>query len=207
MTDYLLQSARPSYWPHIDLTERVHRAYAERHGLKYVAMRQTGPFTTFPGWDKLPLLIDLTGRPDTGFVFYVDADAMAVGNTDPRTALGERLVGMSRHTWMKHPSITTPTSVNAGVIFLRACPQVHDWLEFVLDNAQGVWPGYEQTIMNESLEAPGWVGKYANLPHIWNSTVCLGHPADCEIRAWHGGGSEGERLARMREEMASRGLS
>jgi len=61
MTDYLLQSARQSYWPHIDLAARVHRAYAERHGLEYVAMHQEGPFTVWRGCDKLIPLIDLTG--------------------------------------------------------------------------------------------------------------------------------------------------
>jgi len=207
MTDYLLQSARPSYYPHLDLVERVHRAYAERHRLEYIAIRQVEPFRVWGGCDKLYPLIDLTGRPDTGFVLYVDADALAVGNADPRIALGDDgLVGMSRHHWIKHPSITTETSINCGVMYLRACPQVHDWLEFVLSECPGVWPGYEQTIMNESLEGAEWAGKYVSLPHIWNSTVCLGHPEECEIRAWHGGGAHEERLRAMRTEIERRHL-
>jgi len=201
MIDYLLQQARPSYWPHLDLVERAHRAYAGRHGFEYIVERSVAHFQTWGGWDKIPLLINLTGRPDTGVVLWLDADTLAVGYADPREALGDALVGMTRH-----PGRTTPTSVNCGVLLMRACPQVHAWLEEILARQPGVYPWYEQDIMNELLEAPEWAGKRVNLPHIWNSTVCLGHPQECEIRAWHGGGSHPERLAAMRAEIKRRGL-
>ena len=201
MPDYLLQQATPTYWPHLDLTAPVHRAYCERHGLQYVVERNAPPVSSWVGFQKLPLLKALVEQPDTGFVLWLDADALAVGNTDPRTALGDGLVGMTRH-----PGRTTPTCVNAGVIFLAGSQRVADWLQMVIDNGPGVWPWYEQDIMNASLDLPEWEGQYVNLPHIWNSTECLGHPPDCEIRAWHGGGSPSDRLAKMRSEMARRGL-
>jgi len=201
MTDYLLQVARPSYWPHIDLVERVHRAYAERHGLEYIVIHNSEPFTTWGGWDKLPYLIELTGRADAGLVIWLDADTLAVGRADPREALGDALVGMARH-----PGRTTPTTLNCGVMLMRACLQTHAWLTEVLARQPGIYPWYEQDLMNELLDAPEWAGKVRDLPHIWNSTVCLGHPEECEIRAWHGGGAHEERLRAMRTEIERRHL-
>jgi len=60
--------------------------------------------------------------------------------------------------------------------------------------------------MNELLDAHEWAGKVRDLPHVWNSTACLGHPEDCEIRAWHGGGAHEKRLADMQAEIERRGL-
>jgi len=201
MTDYILQQARESYWPHLDLVAPIHSAYAERHGCEYVVERGAEVFHKWGGWDKLPRLIELTGRPDTGWVFWLDADTLAVGDADPRGVMGDALVGMSRHKGR-----TTPTTLNCGVLFVRACTQTHEWLTEVLARQPGVYPWYEQDIMNELLLEPEWAGLVRDLPHVWNSTGCLGHPQECEIRAWHGGGAHSSRLRAMRAEIERRGL-
>ena len=201
MTDYLLQSARSDYHPHLDLVAPVHRAYCKRHGFEYVVRTNAPHMGSWGGWDKLPLLIDLVCRPDAGMVIWLDADTLAVGDADPRDALGDALIGMTRHKGR-----TTPTTLNCGVMMLRACQPVFDWLVEVLSRQPGVYPWYEQDIMNELLERDEWAGKVVDLPHIWNSTVCLGHPQECEIRAWHGGGPPAQRLEPMRAEIERRGL-
>lgn len=201
MTDYLLQQATPVYWSMLDLVEPAHRAYAARHRLEYIVERHAPPVSSWVGFQKLPLLKALVERPDTGLVLWIDADALAVGYTDPRTALGDGLVGMSRH-----PGRTAPTTVNAGVIFLKGCQRVADWLQMVIDSGPGVYPWYEQDIMDASLAQPEWEGYYVNLPHIWNSTAILKHPKECEIRAWHGFATIPYRAAAMRAEMVRRRL-
>ena len=199
MPDYLLQQGRRGYWPHLDLTERIHSAYAERHGLQYISHRGA-VLPEFVGyWDSVPLMLDLVTREDTGFVAWLDADTLICDDADPREALGDYLVGMARHAG-------PPEHYNCGVLFVRACPQTRGWLQWVLDEAPGSFPWYQQTVMNRLLTDPQWDGRVLTLPNEWNSTVGQGHSPGCHIRAWHGTGTVPERVAMMRAEIERRGL-
>lgn len=200
MVDYLVQQGREEYWPHLDMVYPRHRTFAAWHGMGYIAQYDAEQQFAWGGWDKLPLLIELLEREDTGWVFWVDADAVIVSDADPRTAMGEELIGMARHPG-------PPEHYNCGVMFLRGDPRVADWLRRALARAPGGPPYHEQTIMNELLDAPEWAGLVKTLPHVWNSTVKHGHPVDCHIRAWHGmPGGPAARLAPMRAELERRGL-
>ena len=202
MTDYLIQQATDEYWPLMLLTNHIHRTYTDRHDLEFVIQCGRLVEDRHIGWDKVEMLLWLVRMPDTGLILWVDADAMAIGHRDPREALpDDYVIGMTRH-----PGRTTPDTVNAGVIFLRACPQVEEWLMEVQSRAPGVWPWFEQDIMNELLYRPEWEGRYVSLSHVWNSTVIHGHPEECEIRAWHGGGTPVSRFAKMQADILRRGL-
>ena len=201
VTDYLLQHASGEYVSLLQLTNRLHGRYAERHGLTFVTSNGRRVPDWHFYWDKIDLLVEILERPDTGFVLWLDADAAAFGQRDPREALGDGVLGMTRH-----PGRSTPTTVNAGVMFLQACPHVVDLLHEAVARGPGVWPWYEQQIINDMLYAQEWQEGFVELGHTWNSTVILGHPLECEIRAWHGGGPVERRLNMMRTEIERRGL-
>ena len=197
MTDYLLQQGREKYYPLLNLVSDIHGRWAEDHNLTYLA--QYGAILPdLPGyWDSVKLMLDLATLPSTDYIFWLDADTLIVGDGDPRAAMGDALVAMARHPG-------PPEHYNCGVLFLRACKQVTDWLQKVLDGAPGVHPWYQQDFMNEYLKEPQWAGKVKTLPHEWNSTVVLNHPPECIVRAWHG--FPGDRCAAMRAEIERRGL-
>jgi len=201
MTDYLLQQGREDYWPHLNLVAPLHRAYAKRHGMKYVSYRGVViPEWRWGGWDHIPLILALVGREDAGWVFWLDADTLIVGDADPRDVMDGYLVGMARHPG-------PPEHYNTGVKFLKACKEVGDLLQRVLDSGPGVHPWYEQNFMNQYLAEPQWAGKIKTLPNEWNSTVVLGHPEQCIIRAWHGFSQRpAARLVAMQREITRRGL-
>ena len=174
--DYLLQTARGEYQPMLHLTRRIHAEYAQRHNMAYIA--HTGAMLPeWTGhWDMIPLLLYLVRRPETGLVLWLDADTLIIGDSDPREELGDCTIGMTRH-------IGPPEHYNCGVLIVRACREVNAWLETVLVLGPGKYPWYQQDIMNAHI---GMIDKVATLPHEWNSTVILGHPEQCIIRAWHG---------------------
>lgn len=200
MVDYLAQQGREDYWPHLDLVASIHEAFARHHGLTYIVERHAEQRFPWGGWDKLAFLIDLLARPDTGWVFWVDADALIVGDTDPRIAMSKELIGMARHPG-------PPEHYNCGVMFLRGDLRVVRWMRRVLERGPGGLPYYEQDIMNELLAGPEWEGLVKTLPHEWNSTVKHRHPTDCYIRAWHGmQGGPPARLKLMEAEIKQRDL-
>jgi hypothetical protein len=202
MTDYLLQQGREGYWPLLDLVAPIHQAYADAHDLTYIC-HKGAVVTKWPGyWDSVQLMLDLSQDSGTGQVFWMDADVLIVSNADMRDVLGEHLVGMARH-----PSNQHGEHYNCGVLFFRACEQVSDWLRKVLDGGPGEHPYYQQDYMNLYLREPQWAGKVLELPHEWNSTVKLGHPENCNIRAWHGHkGGAVARLQAMQLDIQKRGL-
>ena len=189
--DYLLQSARGDYVPMLDLTAERHAAFAERHSLELIVHRGAVLPDWNGTWDSVPLMLELVRRPDTGLVMYLDADTLIVGDGDPREALGECVIGMTRHPG-------PPEHYNCGMMLVRAGAQVATVLQRMLDNGPGEYPWWEQTILNKLLTEPEWTGQVKTLPHEWNSTVVLTHPERCIVRAWHGyPGGVGARLAQM----------
>lgn len=192
--DYLVQHGRKAYWQMLDLTNKRHAEYARRHGMSFISHR--GPIVNqWTGhWDMIPLLLYFIRRPNTGYVFWLDADTVICKDADMRDVLNGHKVGMSRHPG-------PPEHYNCGVLFLQACKEVETWLGRVLDLGPGIYPWYQQNLMNEHI---GMVGKVKTLPHEWNSTVVLRHPEDCIIRAWHGSyGGISRRLSLMRDFIAT----
>jgi len=179
VNDYLLQQGREEYWPCLDLVAPAHQAYADRHGLRYVVHK--GPvLPDWTGhWDSIPLMLDLANDIGTGLIVWLDADTLIVGDADPRVVMAGYDVGMARHPG-------PPEHYNCGVLMLRAGPDTVDWLERILAAGPGVFPWYQQDFMNAYLAEPQWDGRVKTLPTEWNSTVTLGHPEKCVIRAWHG---------------------
>ena len=186
--DYLIQQARSDYEPMLALTRQRHADYAKRHNLAYIAHAGAMLSDWTGHWDMIPLLLYVLRRPDTGIVLWVDADALIVGDGDPRSILSGHNVGMSRHPG-------PPEHYNCGVMIVRACREVVEWLETVLAEGPGKYPWYQQDLMNAHI---GMVGAVKILPHEWNSTVILRHPERCIIRAWHGyPGGVSERVRQM----------
>lgn len=179
MTDYLLQQGREDYWACLDLVRDRHQAYADAHGLEYVVHRGAMLPDWTGHWDAILLMLDLVRRDDTGLILWLDADTLIVGDADPRLELAGYDVGMARHPG-------PPEHYNCGVLMLRAGHDTARWLERVLNSGPGVYPWYQQDFMNAYLAEPEWKGRVVTLPTEWNSTVILGHPERCVIRAWHG---------------------
>ena len=202
--DYILQVARPEYHYCLSLVEGVHRHYAKMHDMEYVQVKDAPEVSGWGGWDKIPVLIDLIGRPDTGLVVWLDADVLVVDlSADPREVLGGHLIAMARHPGHERGT----TTYNCGVMFVQACPQTHEWLNNVLAHTPGKHPWYEQDIMNHFLEDEQWDGLVKTLPHEWNSTVTLQHSDDCIIKAWHGfRGGPTRRAEYMKKEIEKRNL-
>lgn len=187
--DVLLQQGRPEYRALLDLTEERHRAYAERHGLCYE--RFDGTYTSLTGhWDSIVLMRDILANGEVDWLFWLDADALAIGDTDPRTAV-ETSIGMVRHPG-------PPEHWNCGVLFLRNGRDVRRWLDEVWARRPGVYPWYQQREMNELLQEPRWGGLVSRLDDRWNSTWEVNESPTPEIVAWHNGRSPGEKLAAMR---------
>ena len=210
--DYLLQQAAEAFWPHLDLVASLHGAYAKRHAMEYISYR--GPYPPGGGWTRKPqahfdmawkqysLMLDLVRDKNTGWVFWVDADALIVGDKDPRPVMGDHLVGM---VWYPKNRLHIG-HYHRGTFFLRACEQVAVLLERVMKNGPGVHPHYDQTLLGAYLAEPQWKGKFKSLPVEWNSAVKHNDPAKCVIRAWHGLGNIHKRFLGMRAEMRRRGL-
>jgi hypothetical protein len=200
MTDYLLQQSRTEYYPCLDLTAPIHQAYADRHGFEYVVHKGALLPDWTGHWDAIPLMINLAGQADTGLILWLDADALLVGDADPRDVMAGFDVGMARHPG-------PPEHYNCGVLMLRACADTVAWLERILANGPGAYPWYQQVFMNRYLEEPQWAGRVKTLPHEWNSTAVLGHTEDCIIRAWHGyPGGPAARCEALRREIRGRAL-
>ena len=211
--DYLFQSGAEVYWPHLDLVAALHSAYAKRHVMEYICYR--GPFpaspwvapkalqTTFDTvWKQWSLMLELVRDQNTGWVFWVDGDAIIVGDGDPRPLMGGHLVGMAWYPKnAKHVG-----HFHRGVMLLKGCQEVADVLELVLKNGPGVHPHYDQAILNKYVTEPHWKGKLKMLPIEWNSAAKHNDPRKCFIRAWHGMGPIKSRLPRMQAEMRRRGL-
>ena len=210
--DYLLQQGAKAYWPHLDLVAPLHSAYAKRHGMEYISYR--GPYPPGGGWVREPqahfdmawkqyaLMLDLVRDENTGWVFWVDADAIIVGDEDPRKVMGDCLVGMA---WYPKNRLHVG-HYQRGSFFLRACEQVAGLLERVIKEGPGQHPHYDQTLLGAYLSEPQWEGKFKALPLEWNSAVKINGPEKCVIRAWHGLGLPPSKFRAMQAEIRRRGL-
>ena len=201
MIDYLLQQARAPYWDCLNVSQELHHAYARAHDLIYVVRK--GPILPdWTGhWDAIPLMLEMMQPSQTRWIFWVDADALIVGNEDIRQALPEDAeLGMCRHPG-------PPDHWNCGVLCIRNTPSTRAWLRAIIAEGPGVYPHYQQGIMNDLLEQRAWRGMCARLDDRWNSTVVLNGPEDCVIRAWHAGGAPAVRALKMKNEIARRGLT
>jgi len=192
--DILLQQARTEYTPLLDLTEPLHRAYAERHGLSY--MRFDGPYAVeWTGhWDAIWLLDRLLACAWVDRVFWLDADTLITGDEDLRAALGGRLA------MCRHPG--PPPHWNCGVLFLRNGPRMREWIHEIWRRGPGEWPWYQQQIMNDLLAEERWNEMVERLDDRWNSTYRVTAVDEAVIRAWHGVLGPDAKLARMQAHLA-----
>ena len=209
--DYLFQAGTKAYGPHLDLVSSLHGSYAKLHGLEYTVYR--GPYPVSPwkdpgrigsdqGHKQYVLILELLRKEDTGWVFWVDSDAMIVGNEDPRLVMDGHLVGMAWYPKnAKHAG-----HFHRGSFFLKAHPQVVELIERILREGPGPRPHWDQGLLNKYLAEPQWKGKFKTLPIEWNSAVKHNDPEECVIRAWHGMGGIHKRFLMMQAEMQRRGL-
>ena len=112
-------------WRHRDWTIRRGPIDASRH----------------PAWSKIPaILAALDAHP---FALWLDADALLTGDADPVAILGDADLAIA----------ADKNGLNTGVMVLRACPWVRDWLgaawELESKYRGHVW--HEQPAMVEAL--------------------------------------------------------
>ncbi len=202
MTAILIQQATTEYKPLLDLTERRHRLYAERHAMKY--MRFDGAI--MPGWHPYwnpvflwLMLLMQEAQNDVAGVWHIDADALIVGDDDMRYAVEAGRIGMCWQT-------SQPEHWNIGVIFLRNSERVRDLLRATLERGPGGPPWYCQQIMNDLLAEPEWADLAQGLDHRWNSIRFYAEVADPQIVAWHGEPGADGKLAYMKAYMKANNL-
>ena len=180
MTDILLQQGRAEYAQLLDFSEPRHRAYAERHDLCY--LRYDGPLVpSWSGhWDQIALFRALLGQ-GAERIFWIDADALIVGDTDIRDGLGEADLAMARHPG-------PPEHWNIGVCCIRNGDRVRELVRAVIERGPGGFPWYQQAVLNERLDGEFADVEVARLGNEWNCTHCLGHFTEVRepvIVAWH----------------------
>lgn len=192
MRRVLLQQARPEYQALLDLTEPYHRAFAERHGLEY--RRFNGAvLPDWPGfWDQMALIDQVLGEEDVAAVYWLDADALALGDVDPSEGLGRYKVGMVRHPG-------PPEHFNVGTLFLENCEAVRGLILEVLANGPGVWPWWQQQVLNDLLAKSKKRARLVGEMDVrWNSTFGIRESAAPVIVAWHGGQGPVKKWKAMR---------
>lgn len=198
MTAILLQQATPEYKPLLDLTERRHRLYAARHGMKYMRFDGVIMPTWHPYWNPVFLWLMLLMQNDVAGVWHIDADALIVGDEDMRYAVEAGRVGLF---WQTRPQ----AHWNIGVTFLRNSAQVRSFLRATIARGPGGPPWHCQQIMNDLLTEPEWDGLVQNVDDRWNSIRIYTEVADPQIVAWHGTVPEMKHDA-MLEYMKENGL-
>jgi hypothetical protein len=175
----------------LDVSEQRHRAYAERHDLIYQVHNGAVHPDWSGHWDAIPLLLELMADKATRWIFWLDADTLIMDDADLRKALPKSAkLGMCRHPG-------PPEHWNCGVMFVRNLKRTRAWLAEILSRGPGVYPWYQQAIMNELLDTPAWAGLCTQLDDRWNSTVVLNGPQDCHIMAWHADGGPDYRARNM----------
>jgi hypothetical protein len=188
----LLQSATPEYDPLLDLTESTNREYAESHGMKYY--RAQGPIMSqwLPNWDPVFLTLALMeANRDIKGIFWMDADALAVGRDSVVEALWNTDLAMCRHAG-------PPEHWNYGVCWTRNTEQVRHFLRTVIARGPGVWPWYNEQIMNDLLAGPLFAGLITRMHDRWNSTREFTEVTDPVVVAWHNGRGMANKLYQMR---------
>jgi len=200
--EVLLQQARPPYSRLLALSYPQHRSYARQHGLELV--RMGGPL--IPGWTGhwdavVVMLVLLESGVDR--IFWLDADALIVGDRYFGVALAASGGNLAM---VRHPG--PPEHWNCGVLMVQNGSHVRAFLQELIDQGPGVFPWFQQQLMNDMLSTSRWRGLIgAPLGDQWNSTWRINeHPAP-QVVAWHGwpGGVQAKHQA-MRDFVAERGL-
>jgi hypothetical protein len=189
----LLQQARAEYAPLLDLTEAMHRDYAERHGMVY--HRVDGAVTKWNGtWDQIPCILDAlsTGADE---VYWLDADAMIVSDDDLGQALPHH-PAPRRLAMCRHPG--PPEHWNCGVLMAQNSHAVREFFRRVLKKGPGMPPWWQQQVMNDMLETPVWGWLIRALDDRWNSTWGVNEARDPVVVAWHNGQGPQVKLEAMR---------
>lgn len=199
MTAILLQQATAKYKSLLDLTERRHRLYATRHAMKYMRLDGTIMPAWNPYWNPVFLWLMLLMQGDVAGVWWVDADALIVGDEDMRYTVEAGRVGMF---WEERPS----PHWNIGVIFLRNSERVRAFLRAAIARGPGGPPWYCEQIMNDLLAEPEWADLVQGIDHRWNSIRGYTEVADPQIVAWHGEPGAAGKLAKMQEYMRRHNL-
>jgi hypothetical protein len=182
----------------LDLSQRLHNDYAERHGLTYCCFRGPVQLERHPFWDKIRL-IQMTLAAGFDFVVWLDADTLIVRpDVDVRSALGgEAPIAMCRNPL---PWRDQPWHYNAGVIMVRNTGAAR-WFFDEVWRAGHVdhHPWQEQARINELTR------KHENLVQRlddqWNCTRGVNPTSDPVILAWHGQGAGA--IKSMRAALAS----
>ncbi len=144
----LVQMATGTHTQLLDAAEPWHRAYAEAHGMRYVAARETFRPDLPASWGKIPLILSLFEQ-GADSVVWLDADAIVADFDEDISEACEFGIGMVRYERPFH-------HYQAGVLVCHRSARVVQTLKEVLACADknhfdlpgrfGVW---EQTPLNE----------------------------------------------------------
>lgn len=202
----LIQQAFPSHRAMLQLTEPIHRAYCERHNIEYacVYLDELPKLDRGENWSKLGLIrhyLEMDMQYD--YVFWLDNDALIVGDSDLRDAVPDG-IGMARHEldWGMVGEKGAYDHFNSGVIVLRNTPAVRDFTEKWWNTPdEGHMWGDQHSLHLCGQANPGVVSK---IDHRWNSTPPYFSVTEGEVvRAWHGLFNAQDRYAIVRSAVDS----
>ncbi len=194
----LLQCARGEHVGLLELTRPIPSAYAAAHSMDYVCRFDYQPSDRHAGWNKIALILELLRTRPHRFLCWLDADTQIV---DPERDLRDAL---PRGCWLGMVQHGDPPYFNDGAMYVRRCERALAFFEEVwacwpVDNP---WEDNAAVIDVLARNPERWRG-VAIAGDEWNSTE---NTNDCPapvVRAWHGQGSTGSRVAALRETLSA----
>ncbi len=179
----LLQMATGQHQQLLDASEACHAAYAQRHGMKYVALRETPTPHLPPSWGKLPAVLNQFGS-GADVVVWMDADAVVADPNQDISLACDSGLGMA---WYEKPF----PHFQAGVFVAHRSDAVIQLLRDALATAEsnvndypggkyGVW---EQGVLNELGMARGLITR---IGVEWNFVPIYTECARPVVYAAHG---------------------
>jgi hypothetical protein len=197
----IVQQASRGIWQmQLDVTAVLHDRYAAAHQMDQLrAVRQ------WERWNRWQLLAWAVQH--YAYVFWIDSDAAIVGGEDLRLAVQERPIGM---VWGQDRRGAEPLACNNGVLYLRATPEVRTWVAEICAHEPAATTDFSDTWWSDAgrilydawitlalADDPRWRDLYGKLPARWNSIAGVSQVTEPVVMAWHGYGSQQERLAAM----------
>ena len=187
----LIQQATGVCLEMLSLSDDLHKAYAERHGITFCSFRGPIQGERHPFWNKIRL-IQMMLAAGFEFVVWMDADTLIVRpEIDVRSALRDGApIAMCRNPL---PWRDQPWHYNAGVIMIRNTGAAR-WFFDEVWRAGHVdhHPWQEQARINELTR------KHENLVQRledkWNCTKGVNSTRNPVILAWHGQGPRAVKL-------------
>lgn len=196
----LLQSAWGTHAALLDISERCHSAYAERHGMTYWCIRGRIHDRSASTWDRIPLICAILGMNMFEYVFWLDSDTLIIDHSqDLRDALSkDKWLGMVIH----YIPDKLPRHLNNGVIYIRNTPEASVYFKQVWDQWSVPYPWAEQSAMHRSLEEKPGCDGFEVVDDRWNCGMTVNPTENPVVMAWHGCGNVAYRSRAMREALS-----